>query len=263
MITVRERMRAPVISVGESTKIAEIAEVLETKGISAVAVVDAAQRLCGVVSSTDVVRAFADSSAEALTAKDVMCSPVVIATPHEPLEDAAFRMVAARVHRLFVLDGEELVGVLTARDVLEGVRSRRVHATLGAIMSTPVLAVSVDDSIQTCIARLATASVHGLVVLDGTWPVGVFTHTEVIAARRRTAVERTAPVHEIMSYETICLDVGTPIQRAARHVVAMDVRRILVVEDRELVGIASVIDLVGVLARAPQEISTEAVALLH
>jgi CBS domain-containing protein len=263
MVSVRERMRRPVIAVGESTRATDIAEVLEKNDVSAVAVLDEAKRLCGVVSSTDVVRALANASPEAFTAKDVMCSPVVSATPDEPLEDAAFRMVAARVHRLFVVDGEELVGVLSARDVLEEVRSRRLHASLGAIMSTPVFTASVGDTIQACIARLATVSVHGLVVLDGTSPAGVFTHAEAIAARRRTAAERNAPVEEMMSCETICLDVRTPIHKAAGHLVTTNARRILVVEDGQLVGVASVVDFVGVLARAPQEMRNEEVTFLH
>jgi len=54
-----------------------------------------------------------------------------------------------------------------------------------------------------------------------------------------------------MSYETICLDVETPIHRVAKHGVAMNVRRFLAVEHRDLVGIVSSLDLVGVLARVP------------
>jgi CBS domain-containing protein len=52
-----------------------------------------------------------------------------------------------------------------------------------------------------------------------------------------------------MSYETICLDAGTPVYRAAAHALSLGVRRILVVHDRELVGILSCLDLAATLAR--------------
>jgi CBS domain-containing protein len=61
-----------------------------------------------------------------------------------------------------------------------------------------------------------------------------------------------SPIEDVMSYETICLDVSSPIHRAASYMVSMNVRRILVVEHRRLVGIVSCLDLVDVLARAPE-----------
>ena len=53
-----------------------------------------------------------------------------------------------------------------------------------------------------------------------------------------------------MSQETICLDVETPIYRAAGYGISMNVRRLLVVQGRRLVGIVSALDLVGALAPA-------------
>ena len=103
--------------------------------------------------------------------------------------------------------------------------------------------------------RLAQANVHGIVVVDGTSPVGVFTHAEALSARKLPPALRESPVEDVMSYETICLDVATPLHRAAAYMVAMNVRRILVVEHRRLVGIVSCLDLVDVLARAPEAVS--------
>jgi len=242
-------MKSPVVAVGEDTSTNAIAALLERHGISAVAVRGEGESLLGVVSSTDLVRAVA--SGGSFKAKDVMAAPAVIATPHENVDDAAFRMVAARVHRLFVVEHEKLVGILSARDVLEEVKSRRIDAPIRAIMSTPVVTASAEEPVARCVDRLATAGVHGLVVVDGSFPVGVFTHAEAIAARGLPPSLRNRPVEDVMSYETICLDAATPIHRAAGHLIAMNVRRILVVEARHLVGIASVVDLVGVLARAP------------
>lgn len=103
------------------------------------------------------------------------------------------------------------------------------------------------DTIRTAIGRLDDANVRGLVVVDGTWPVGVFTHTETIQARALTPIFLDSPVEHVMSYETICLDVRTPLYRVAGHAIQMRVRRILAVHDRELRGIVSGFDLVRIM----------------
>src|SRR4029079_18468400 len=109
----------------------------------------------------------------------------------------------------------------------------------------PVETVAVDDTIETAIRRIASTNMHGLVVVDGMNPIGVFTHREAIAVRGLPPDLRQRPVEDIMSYETICLDLETPVYRAATYGRAMNVRRFLIVDRRSLVGILSSLDLVG------------------
>ena len=51
-----------------------------------------------------------------------------------------------------------------------------------------------------------------------------------------------------MSYETMSLDVDTPLYRAAGHAISTKMRRIFVVDGRALVGIVTGYDLAQVLA---------------
>lgn len=196
--------------------------------------------------------------------KDIMTSPVVITHPNERVDEAAWRMVAARVHRLVVVDhlapreGEQreddaqlVVGILSARDVLEELMSRRLDNPLRDIMSTPVETIELGDSVEQALERLVASNLHGLVVVDGLAPIGVFTHQEALSARRLPPTLRSSPVEQVMSYETICVDASTPIWRAAAYAVQTNVRRLLVCENKHLVGITSVIDLAGALARSP------------
>jgi CBS domain-containing protein len=122
--------------------------------------------------------------------------------------------------------------------------AHRIEIPLARIMSSPVETIDEGEPIRLAIQRLADANVHGLVVVDGTWPIGVFTHTEALHAHALPPLFMATPVEGVMSYETICLDVDTPLYRAAGYVVQMRVRRILVVHDRELRGIVSGFDLV-------------------
>lgn len=254
MTTVRARMTSPAITFAPDALLETVTTLLEARGISSVPIVkDGA--LVGIVSSTDLVGALAQSATgkpNAETARDVMTGPVITVDASDPLDEAARRLIAARVHRVVVLDRERVVGVLSVRDILEEVKARRVMAPIREIMTTPVESIEIGDSVEDAVKRLAGAGVHGLVVVDGVAPVGIFTHAEAIASRKLPASLRSRAVEDVMSYETVCLGAATPIYRAASYATAMNLRRILVVEDRHLVGILSIVDLVAVLARAAE-----------
>ena len=127
------------------------------------------------------------------------------------------------------------------------VLARRIEMPLRDVMAKPVETISLGDSIEDAVVKLDETNTRGLVVVDGTYPVGVFTQLEAIRARALSPELRRIPVEEIMSYETITLDVSTPLYRAAGHAIATRVRRILVVESRSLVGIVTGYDLAQIL----------------
>ena len=253
--SVSDRMSRDVLTVGLEATSEEIARLLSRRTISAVPVIDDEGRPAGIVSSTDLLRLPAGAVHAAST---FMTSPVIVARPDEALDQAAWRLVAARVHRLVVTKNERVVGVLSARDVLEELMSRPLDARLEAVMSTPVEAIPADARIDDAAETLVSANVHGLVVIDGTSPIGVFTHAEALASRRLPPSAQREPVERVMSHAVLCLDGATPIRRAAAYAVATNARRILVLRDKELVGIASCLDLVGVLARTPLHASAQA-----
>lgn len=243
-LLVRDRMTAPAVTERPEMSVTALVAVLKLRGISAVPVVEQGN-LVGIVSTTDILR-----SPAIARIRDIMTVPVVTVSVDDPLEDAARRIAEARVHRVVAVEGSHVAGVLSARDVLLEMKTRRVDGPLGSAMTTPAACVDVGESIAEATRLLTDAHVHGLVVVDGEMPVGVFTHAEALAARRLPPEMRSRPVEEVMSYETICLDRSTPLYRAAAYAIPMNVRRILVVEHRRLVGVVSCLDLVDVLARA-------------
>jgi len=251
---VRDRMSSPAISVAPTARVSRVARILETRRISAVPVVETNGSVIGIISTTDILRSPpADGDPGPLRARDIMVAPVVIAHPDERIDEAAWRMVAARTHRLVVVarsKGEPVLGIISARDMLEELITRRSADPVSDIMTREVATISLGDPIDEAMARLRETNVHGLIVVDGTLPIGMFTHQEALAARRLPPELQSIPVEELMSYETICMDATTPVWRAAAHAMATNVRRLLICENKHLVGIASLVDLVSALARA-------------
>ena len=58
-----------------------------------------------------------------------------------------------------------------------------VKTPLGSVMTTEVETIDMRMPVEDAIGRLDDANVRGLIVVDDTWPIGVFTHTEAIRAR--------------------------------------------------------------------------------
>lgn len=254
---VREYASKTLISVRPETPLTDVYDLLLERDISAVAVVEECGDLKGILSTTDILReARLDVSAPGglaritpppRTARDMMRRDVITVDEDSPLGDAAVEMVKYRIHRLVVTRKGAPVGVLSTRDAMRAVLFHRIETPLDRVMTTPVDTIDQGDTIRTAIRHLADANVRGLVVVDGKWPIGVFTHTEAIHTRALPPMFLDSPVERVMSYETICLDVKTPLYRVAAHAIQMRVRRILAVHHREVRGIVSGFDLVRVM----------------
>jgi len=73
----------------------------------------------GIVSERDIVRLLAEGAdVDAVAASDVAQFPLVTVPVDERIGDAARRMVMEDVRHLAVVDGSEIVGVVSARDLL-------------------------------------------------------------------------------------------------------------------------------------------------
>jgi CBS domain-containing protein len=170
-----------------------------------------------------------------------------------PLLDAAESMSKHRIHRVVVTRSGQAVGVVSTRDAIAAVLAQRTTTPLERIMTSPVSTISDSDTIRAGIERLDDAGVHGLVVMDNNWPIGMFTHHEALEAKNLPSMFLEAPIERVMSYETICLDIGTPLYRVAGYAIQMHVRRILAVHGRELRGVVSTLDLVRAMANQGRE----------
>ncbi len=249
-------MTRPVVTVEAHTTLATAEALLARHGISALVVTSHGGELAGVLSRSDLLalgrrraRMAGDPTLLHLPRHDVgthMVRDVVVAAPEEPIERAAARMIERHVHRVVVVHERQPVGVLSSRDLLRAVHEARLERPLSSIMSSPVRTVSVSEPVAVATDRLTDAGVQGLVVVEDGWPIGVFSQTEAMTAHH---APRTDPVEEHLCAAMLCLSQSLPIHRAAKLALGTRARRVLACEGRELVGIASPLDFVRVIAR--------------
>ena len=104
------------ISVGGEMTLRAVATVLERCGIGAAIVRNGDDP--GVVSERDIVRALASGGdPDELWGADVMTPDLVTVTPATTIVDGARRMLDSGVRHLAIVDGDEIVGVVSMRDL--------------------------------------------------------------------------------------------------------------------------------------------------
>ena len=108
----------------------EAARELQARRVGALVVVEA-DRVVGIFSERDMVRAVAEDGGQALErpVSAYMTSQVVIALPTEPVEELMGRMTDRRVRHLPVMRDERLCGIVSIGDL---VKSRIAETVLEA-----------------------------------------------------------------------------------------------------------------------------------
>jgi len=145
---VKNLIVAEVVTIPAGATAAETARILRERGVSGAPVVDETGQPVGVISRTDLAhgweqsetqrrRVFYVTGAEELPAaapaeepsgafgqrpvREIMMPIIFSVQQHDSVRKAAALMTAEGIHRVIVLDGTRLVGVLSASDIVAAV----------------------------------------------------------------------------------------------------------------------------------------------
>lgn len=127
----RDVMTTELITVTPATPLSEFARICAEDKISGCPVVRADGALCGIVSKTDLLNRLLDEhprlgaptafpvwDEDVRQVGDIMTENVLTVGPSTPLAEIAERMARDRIHRVVVMDGDRMVGVVTSIDLL-------------------------------------------------------------------------------------------------------------------------------------------------
>jgi len=147
-----DAMTRGVVTVSEGTSVKELAHLMSQRGISAAPVLDKSGRLAGIISEGDLIREllpryteifeedrylidaeYTESRAESVRHRpvaEIMTRGVFTISEDAPLLKAAALLQLKRIKRLVVVSGDEIVGLISRRDIckaLLGGPQRRPH----------------------------------------------------------------------------------------------------------------------------------------
>lgn len=116
---VRKGMSEDLLTVGPGHTLREAAAAMARRSVGAAVVVDPEGQGPGVITERDILHSVgAGEDPEAEVVADHLTSRLTFAAPDWSLERAAVAMVRGGFRHLVVVDGGELVGMLSMRDIV-------------------------------------------------------------------------------------------------------------------------------------------------
>jgi CBS domain-containing protein len=156
-------MSSPVVSVPPDAPLKEVAATLVEHGINAVPVVDAGDRLIGIVSEADLLSletrlGRSPTPARPRTAREVMRQSVYTLTGDTDATAAARLLLRHRLKSVPVVAGERVVGMVARRDLLRLIArsDHDIQADLDRRLKEEILALQ----------RLTVTVTGGVVTID-------------------------------------------------------------------------------------------------
>jgi CBS domain-containing protein len=158
-----EVMSTPVVTVQPDTQLKNVAAILVEHGINAAPVIDASDRLVGIVSEADLLSLEAPpgpgsvtSWASGHTAREVMSQSVYTLTEHADAAAAARMMLRHNLKSVPVVTGDRVVGMVARRDLLrliarsdDEIRADLEHRLREEVDALQRLAVTVAGGVVT------------------------------------------------------------------------------------------------------------------
>ncbi len=182
-IRVAQIMSSPVVSVSPDLSVLEAGRIVETRHIKRLPIL-AGEQLVGIVTQTDLVRV--------LTSQDmwkdiceIMSRNVCEINGKATVAEAAKVMAYHNISSIVVMQGDELVGIFTERDILKRVIALEKvphHIKVEDVMSSPVVSISTDCSVLSASNLMEKYNIRRLVVTEDKKLFGIITQTDIFMA---------------------------------------------------------------------------------
>ncbi len=116
-------------------------------------------------------------------ARELMTSSLVSVGSEEPVIEAAKLMNEKGISSVLVKREGELVGIITDRDIITRIISKGLDGArvrVGEVMSSPLITIEEDASVEEAAKKMAEHGVRRLVVEKGHQKVGIISESDMI-----------------------------------------------------------------------------------
>jgi acetoin utilization protein AcuB len=195
-LVVRDIMTPEVVTIHGTTPIAEAGQIFLQKKFGCLPVVRDNHRLEGIITVTDLLRAYIGQAdaARPIGVASMMQTQVITATPTMSLAEVQRMMRNNTIRHVPVVSGKHLVGMITDRDIREALPSPATTLTRGEIayqmettpiktcMTTDVVWTSPDVSMIDATRVLLQRKIGCLPVVANDTLVGIVTDLDCLRA---------------------------------------------------------------------------------
>ena len=155
------------------------------------------------------------------------------------LKDALNLMEKRKVSRLLVVEGDKLVGVITFRDIMEILGSKkyaRVSPTslhVSMAMTKNPITITEDSDIRKARDLMLGNNISTLPVVRGNKLVGIITKMDLL----KPLINSEESIHKIIRTNVITINPKSRLIHARKIMLEKNIGRLIVMDNEELVGI--------------------------
>lgn len=180
-----------VFTVPETMQLDEVAKLMLENGIGSVPVMND-DKMVGIVSKADFVTLATGIAFDKITVKEIMSKKLTTVSPTERIIHARRQMLESHVGRLPVVEDDELVGMITSKDLMRAFidfrkkvpekyqKSQIKELLVEDIMSSNPSYVSKEMSITEISEIMMETGYNGLPVVEEGKVIGIITQTDIL-----------------------------------------------------------------------------------
>ena len=251
--TIGEYASRPVIAVESHSSVLDAMKLMSDKSISCVIAFEHGEPI-GILTERDIV--FAANwllGQPDLLINQVMNKPVMTASSDMKITQAQRVFRQHNIRHLVVLDARlDMAGVFTQTDLVRSLSGEAFTGITDVIelMTSKVLTVTRDVPARYALSLMARRSISCVVVVEDSFPVGMFTERDVVRCVAERVDLATASVGDVMSSSIVTVPMTTAPHATISIMQEKTVRRVLVVDDLgSVAGILTQTDIGRVLDR--------------
>lgn len=184
-------MKSPVIVVSEEIKLPEAANIMATKGVRRLVVVDKEHIITGIITQTDIIRNMSlDSFISLKKVEQIMNRRIISVSKKDKLLKAIELMIENRISCVVVIEDNKPAGIVTERDITKAVTENRGLQNVEETMTSSVITLHKDVNLYDAKRLMVKNNFRRLVIVDsGDNVIGIITQTDIIRELRSDYVD--------------------------------------------------------------------------
>jgi len=237
-VEVEDVMNRDVFTVCPDDTVTTAAKIVSDNKISCVVVTDSGS-VVGILTEPDFLKRTMSLKRDfnEIRVAEIMSAPVVTVPADLSIFEASKTMEKKGIKQLPVLEKGQLVGIVTQTNLIRTLTSYVMWRDVVEIMSRDVSTVQKNTTVSEASQIMTSHDISSIVVLDGDRAIGVLTERDII--NRIITLQKSADtqVEEVMSSPVISIPPDFSVISAGNLMEKMDIRRLVVIEDKCLRGI--------------------------
>ncbi len=166
------------------------------------------------------------------TVRDIMVSPVAVIDVESTIQSAAKMLDKRGIGSLVVLKAEEIVGIITERDMSNKVVSKDLNASttkVGEVMHSPIITITPDTTVYQASTIMRENKFRRLPILDDGKLIGIVTEADIEEVLWEQSIDNGNESMTEISFNT-----GKIFELASKHPINLtEITKVLDIDRKE------------------------------